>query len=140
MSETLLTDFHRKIFRRAFGQWQPRWMAQTGDEFVVHGVDIIKGCPFYWAREPERPHAQSKPFQWVRYPAVCFDVLDDRPSRYWRMRTTLERDGTDQYFRTRLMIPPFFEEPHFMNRLLRGEDREYEIMSQAGDLMDAEFA
>lgn len=140
MSETLLTDFHRYIFARTFGRWAPRWMAQIGDECVVHGIEIVKGCPFYWVREAERPHPDNKPFRWQIYPAVCFDVLDDRPSRYWRMRTTLERIGTDQYFRTQLMIQSFFQDEHFRNRLRRGEDREYAIMSHAGDLMDAEFA
>ncbi len=139
LSETLLTNFHRDVFRRHFGRWPPRWSAQIGDEFVVHGVDIIKGCPFYWVRIPERHHPLSKPFRWERYPGVCFDCLDDRPSRHWRMRTTIQRDGADQYFRTRLMIPSFFDEDAFMYRLLCGEDREYEIMSRGGDLMDAEF-
>ena len=37
-------------------------------------------------------------------------------------------------------IERWLSEPGFWEKLVDGREREYEIMVQAGDLMDAEFA
>lgn len=141
LSDSLLTPIHRSFFERYFKD-RPEWQAPIGSEFVVHGIYIVRGYPFYWLRVPERPNGTlGRGWDWRLFPSVCFECIDDRVSSYWRAHTRISapRPG-EQYFVTKLGIEQWLREPGFWENLVDGRELEYEIMLKAGDLMDSEFA
>lgn len=139
LSNSLLTPIHRSFFERYF-KCSPEWEAPVGSEFVVHGIYILREYPFYWLRVPDHPKA-TRQWRWRLFPSVCFECIDDRVSSYWRTQTRISapRPG-EQYFVMKFGIERWLSEPGFWEKLVDGREREYEIMVQAGDLMDAEFA
>jgi len=139
LADALLTPIHRSFFKRYFIDG-PQWEAPVGSEFVVHGIYIVRGYPFYWLRVPERSGGRHA-WRWRLFPSVCFETVDDRVSSHWRAHTRISapRSG-ERYFITKLGIEAWLREPAFWENLVEGLEPEYEIMMKAGDLMDAEFA
>jgi hypothetical protein len=139
LADALLTPVHRSFFERYFKD-RPQWQAPVGSEFVVHGIYIVRGYPFYWLRVPERPGGRHA-WRWRLFPNVCFEIVDDRVSSYWRVITRISapRSG-EQYFITRLGTEAWLRTPGFWQNLVEGHEAEYEVMMRAGDLMDIEFA
>ena len=139
LADALLTPIHRSFFERYFKD-RPLWQAPVGSEFVVHGIYIARGYPFYWLRVPE-PRGGRHAWRWRLFPSVCFETVDDRASSYWRVKTQISapRSG-EQYFITRLGIEAWLSAPAFWENLVEGHEAEYEVMMRAGDLMDMEFA
>jgi hypothetical protein len=138
-ADALLTPIHRSFFERYFKDG-PQWDAPVGSEFVVHGIYIVRGYPFYWLRVPERSGGRHA-WRWRLFPSVCFEMMDDRVSSHWRVLTRISapRPG-EQYFITKLGIEAWLRQSRFWENLVEGHEAEYEIMMTAGDLMDAEFA
>jgi len=139
LTDALLTPIHRSFFERYFADG-PQWDAPVGSEFVVHGIYIVRGYPFYCLRVPERAGA-GRAWRWRLFPSVCFETLDNRVSSHWRALTRISapRAG-EQYFITKFGIEPWLQEPEFWENLVDGRETEYVTMMKAGDIMDAEFA
>ena len=101
-------------------------------EYTVYAVTIRRGCPFYFVAGTDI----YDPYKTI--PSVCFEVLDARLSRYWRIETDIVAHGRDQVLHTTLAFPEWFE-PMFLVNLIDGRPDEVERMRNIAAEMDQEF-
>lgn len=133
LSDLLLTPIHRTILGLHFGpHTAPVWRAEPGQTYTVYGIHFVRGFPFYFI-ELERDH-------WTRVPSVCFEIVDSRPSRLWRLDSFVYTHGREQRLSTRLVIAIMLEEPMFLQNLVDCRPREIALMREAATIMDTEFA
>lgn len=133
LSELLLTGFHRTQLAAQFGpSTPPVWEAAPGKEYTVYAVTIRRGCPFYFVAGTDIYQSYQS------IPAVCFDVMDARLSRYWRIETRVVEHGRDQLLHTTLAFREWFE-PMFLANLVDGRPHEVERMRTIAAEMDQEF-
>lgn len=133
LSELLLTGIHRAYFEARFGpKIPPVWEAEIGRDYTVYAVSIHRGYPFYFV-------ASSDPWQPFRQiPSLCFEIVDARPSRYWRFETRVVEVHGDQTFSTTLAFKEWFD-PMFLSNLVDGNEVEAGVMRDIASLMDSEF-
>jgi hypothetical protein len=133
LSELLLTGIHRSYFEAKFGpKTPPVWNAEIGREYTVYAVSIHRGYPFYFVASSDR----RQPFRQI--PSLCFEIIDPRPSRYWRFETRVVSSRGDQTFSTTLAFNEWFE-PMFLANLVDGHEIEHRAMQNIANLMDSEF-
>ena len=136
LSDSLLTPIHRQYFMGQFGTASaPQWRAKPGREYIVYGITIRRGYPFYLIER-----SSPVPRDWGFVPSICFETIDDRPSSLWRFQTGVIADHHgNQIFVTNFAIREWLEEPNFHLNLVDRGAREVEIMARAAAFMDAEF-
>ena len=133
LSELLLTPYHRSYFETNFGPAAPPvWSAEIGREYTVYAVSIHRGYPFYFVA-PATPRQRYQ-----RIPSLCFEIIDPRPSRYWRIEMRVVSSGSDQIFATTMAFKEWFE-PMFLSDLVDGREPELRAMEKIAKLMDCEF-
>ena len=69
-------------------------------------------------------------------PAIFFDVVDDRLSRYWSLFYSFTPYGPS----TDILFREWGENESFYWNLVEGEDKEINDFARMGKLMDEEFA
>ena len=134
LAELHLSAYHRSFFERYLQIDRPVWNAEVGVEYTVYAISIIRACPFYCVNVP-----RGWGDRWGRIPSVCFDIIDPRPSRYWRFDTRVVRSAENEAFLTTLAISEWINEPMFLQNLVESREREVSIMAAATTNMDAEF-
>lgn len=140
LCDQLLTAHHRSFFESYFGPDGIRWGAEPGRAYTVHAIHISRGYPFYWLRFREPRDRTGKTWAWRQFPSLCFQTVDARPSKLWRVTTGVHTSARgDQYFFFRMCVQQWLDEPCFLERLVDRHAREHEIMMRLGDEMDGEF-
>lgn len=133
LSELLLTGFHREQLAAQFGRGaEPQWQAAPGKEYTVYAITIRRGCPFYFVAGSDF----YQPYETI--PSLCFEVLDARLSRYWRIKTRVVEHRRDRVLHTTLAFREWFE-PMFLTNLVEGRPAEVERMRNIAAEMDQEF-
>ena len=104
------------------------WL-EEGVEYTVYGMDISikRGCLCYYICtrvDHVFPMDQL---------ACLFEVVDNRPSRYWILETH------NSNFYLMLSFPEWSKEVYFVANLTDWEDREVGIFKRYRELMDFEF-
>ncbi len=133
LSDLLLTGFHREQLAAQFHpSMEPMWTAKPGKEYTVYAVTIHRGCPFYFVAGTDF----YQPYKSI--PSVCFEVLDARMSRYWRIEPRIVEYRGNQVLCTTLAFREWFE-PMFLINLVEGQRTEVERMRNIAFEMDQEF-
>ncbi|MDZ4869414.1 MAG: hypothetical protein SGI91_18990 [Alphaproteobacteria bacterium] len=104
---------------------------KIGRTYVVYAVMVLAGFPFYYVRK--NLYRDHRGFA----PSLCFEVIDDRPSRLWRYGIDHSRRKTPVQL---LAIKEWVEEPLFWELLVDCREREVRLMREAIAFMDWEHA
>lgn len=105
-------------------------------EHTVYGIRIKDGFQYLLLAR----HYDRRPVDWGFAPALCFEVIDGRPSSYWRFRHSVRRWQDQEILLSELAIPEWLAQDDFHFQLVETREREMAIMANAAALMDAEFA
>jgi len=108
-----------------------------GFEGTVYALKKRGLITSYYLKEP-------KFGSYTHFPAIAFDILDPRISRYWEFRHIVHNlSGRNRRFdQIEIMtfaIKEWLSEPHFLLNLVEEEEREMAIMDRMAKLMDEEF-
>lgn len=101
----------------------------VGQTYVAYAIEVLAGFPYYYVRRGHR--GDDCGFA----PSLCFEMLDNRPSRLWRCSIDYSRRKTPILL---LAIKEWVEEPSFFERLVDCRDREVCLMAEASAFMDTE--
>lgn len=112
-------------------------MLYEGFEGTVYALKIRGPVRSYYLKEP-------KAGSYTHFPAIAFDILDPRISRYWECEHKVYNEpGRNRRFdQTEIMtfaIKEWFSEPDFLLNLVEEKEREMAIMNRMAKLMDEEF-
>lgn len=103
----------------------PELPLDVGRTYLVYAMAVDDISTWYYILEEERdtyPKAYAAPF---------FSVVDPRPSSLWVERQT--KTGR------MLAFPAWFDDPHFYEHLIDGEEAQEKAFSEARARMDLEF-
>jgi hypothetical protein len=90
----------------------------VGQTYVVYAIMVLAGFPYYYVKDSKHPDS------WCFAPSLCFEMLDDRPSRLWRCEIDHNRRKTPILL---LAIREWVEEPRFFELLVDCREREVRL-------------
>ncbi|MCB1148532.1 MAG: hypothetical protein KDK48_00065 [Chlamydiia bacterium] len=101
----------------------------VGSEYIVYSVSFIKDALRYSV-------CDSNYTYWPRYrQAFLFDIIDDRPSRYWIVKDHFSNDLFSAIF----AFKEWALEDRFYDNLIDGKSKEVELFKLYKEKMDLEF-
>lgn len=124
---------HKGIFKGTFGRGHATKLfdnVEVSKEYVVYAMTTRDGFPYYYVSRKGRAD------DWFFTPALCFEIIDDRPSKLWHLKIRSFPDGGLP--KITLAIREWIEEPMFFSNVVDCRERELKIMSAAARAMDAE--
>ncbi len=110
---------------------------KLGYEANVYAMKIRGECTSFYIMEP-------KFNTMTHFPSLCFEILDNRVSKYWHIDRDFVPRGEGNFPRepfeiTVFAIREWIEEPRFLEFLVDDRERELGIMNKMIELMDEEF-
>jgi hypothetical protein len=124
----------KDIFNATFGRGEKLKLfdhVEVSKEYVVYAMTTRRGFPYYYVSWKGRAD------DWFFTPALCFEIIDDRPSTLWHVGIRSFPDGTLPI--TTFAIKQWIDEPMFLENLVDCRERELKIMTAAARAMDAEY-
>lgn len=108
-----------------------------GEELTVYGMSFKLGICEYFFNDRRVGYL-------TRYPALFYDIVDDRMSRYWHMKYYTQQSEIRPKFGagypvTWIMFKEWIEEESFWQNYLDSKPRELAIALERIAQMDAEF-
>jgi hypothetical protein len=96
-----------------------------GKEYIVYALRAYQENAWYYICDDNYTYYP------MQNPAPLFEVVDDRVSKYWRLK--LEPNGV-----LRIAFEEWFADPYFYDKLTDQEEAEVSIFEKVKERMDAE--